>query len=73
MKRKLEISELIFKIISYVLLTAFALCCLYPFLYAVSASISGKTPVEYNQIVFLPKELQFEAFSWMFSQDVRSS
>ncbi len=70
MKRKLEISELIFKIISYVLLTAFALCCLYPFLYAVSASISGKTPVEYNQIVFLPKELQFEAFSWMFSQDV---
>ena len=42
MKRKLEISELIFRIISYVLLTAFALCCLYPFLYAVFASISGR-------------------------------
>ena len=69
MKRKLEISELIFKIISYVLLTAFALCCLYPFLYAISASISGKTPVEYNTIVLLPKEVQFEAFSWMFTQD----
>ena len=41
MKRKLEISELIFKIISYTLLTAFALCCLYPFVYAISASISG--------------------------------
>ena len=29
MKRKLEISELIFKVISYTLLTVFALCCLY--------------------------------------------
>ena len=40
MKRKLEISELIFKIFSYMFLTVFALLCLYPFLYAVSASIS---------------------------------
>ena len=34
MKRKLEISELIFKVISYTLLTVFALCCLYPFVYS---------------------------------------
>ena len=66
MKRKLEISELIFKIISYVLLTAFALCCLYPFVFAISASISGQRPVTYNEIVLLPKEIQFDAFSWMF-------
>ena len=46
MKRKLEISELIFKILSYTLLTVFALCCLYPFVYAVSASISGRSAVE---------------------------
>ena len=70
MKRKLEISEQIFKIISYVLLTAFALCCLYPFLYAIFASISGKHAVEYNEIVLLPKDVQFDAFSWMFSQDI---
>ena len=70
MKRKLEISELIFKIISYILLTVFALCCLYPFLYAVSASISGAEEVEYNRIVLLPKNVQFEAFSWMFNQDL---
>lgn len=31
MKRKLETSELIFKILSYTLLTIFALACLYPF------------------------------------------
>ena len=69
MKRKLEISELIFKIISYVLLTAFALCCLYPFLYALFASISGRHAVEYNEIVLLPKAIQYDAFVWMFQQD----
>ena len=46
MKRKLEVSELIFKIISYTLLTIFALACLYPFVYAISAAISGRAAVE---------------------------
>ena len=54
MKRKLEVSELIFRVISYVLLTAFAICCLYPFLYAISAAISGREAVEYGQLVLFP-------------------
>lgn len=62
MKRKLEVSELIFKIISYTLLTAFAICCLYPFVYAVSASISGREFVDNNEIILLPKGIQFDAF-----------
>ena len=66
MKRKLEISELIFKVISYTLLTVFAICCLYPFLYAISAAISGKHAVEYNHIILFPKNLQFDAFREMF-------
>ena len=70
MKRKLEISELIFKIISYTLLTVFAICCLYPFLYAVSASISGKHAVEYGQVVLFPKDVQFEAFTNMFNDNM---
>lgn len=70
MKRKLEISELIFKIISYTLLTVFALCCLYPFVYAVSASISGRSAVEYGSIVLFPKDLQFEAFARMFHDNM---
>ncbi|MGM9632094.1 MAG: carbohydrate ABC transporter permease [Eubacteriales bacterium] len=69
MKRKLEISELIFKVISYIFLTAFALCCLYPFVYAVSASISGREAVEYGQIILFPKDIQFEAFSMMFNNN----
>jgi putative aldouronate transport system permease protein len=70
MKRKLEISELIFKIISYLLLTVFALSCLYPFVYAISAAVSGRTAVEYSQVVLFPKDVQFEAFKAMFSDNL---
>ena len=70
MKRKLEISELIFKIISYTLLTIFALCCLYPFVYAISAAISGRDAVEYSKVVLFPKDIQFDAFKRMFNNNM---
>ena len=70
MKRKLEISELIFKVISYLLLTVFALCCLYPFVYAVSSSMSGRHAVEYSEVVLFPKDIQFEAFALMFQNNM---
>ena len=70
MKRRLEISELIFKILSYLFLTVFALCCLYPFVYAISAAISSREAVEYGQIILFPKDLQFEAFRRMFNDNM---
>lgn len=70
MKRRLETSELIFKIISYLFLTMFSIMCLYPFLFAISAAISGKDAVEYSQVVLLPKDIQFEAFRSMFSNNM---
>ena len=70
MKRKLEISELIFTILSYIFLTVFAVCCLYPFLYAISAAISGREAVEYGQIVLFPKDIQLEAFEMMFNNNL---
>ena len=70
MKRKLEISELIFKVISYTCLTIFALCCLYPFVYAISAAISGREAVEYGRVVLLPLDIQFEAFARMFNDNM---
>ena len=70
MKRKLEISELIFMVVSYVLLTVFALCCLYPFVYAISAAISGRAAVDYSQVVLFPKDIQFDAFKRMFSDNI---
>lgn len=70
MKRRLETTELIFKIISYALLTMFALSCLYPFVYAISSSISGRKAVEYSQVLLFPKDVQFEAFKNMFSDNM---
>ncbi len=70
MKRRLETSELIFKIISYLFLTMFSIMCLYPFLFAISAAISGKDAVEYSQVVLLPKDIQFDAFRSMFSNNM---
>ena len=70
MKRKLEVSELIFKILSYLFLTVFAICCLYPFLYAIFSAISGAEAVEYGEIVLFPKDIQFEAFKSMFTDNM---
>lgn len=70
MKRKLEITELIFKILSYTFLTVFSLCCLYPFVYAISAAISGRVAVEYNELILFPKDVQFDAFRQMFNDNM---
>jgi len=70
MKRKLEVTELIFKVISYTLLTVFALCCLYPFVYALSASISGRDAVENSRVILMPIDVQFEAFARMFNDNM---
>ena len=70
MKRKLEVSELIFKILSYLFLTVFAICCVYPFLYAISAALSGREAVEYGQVILFPKDVQFEAFKLMFGNNM---
>ena len=69
MKRKLEASKLIFKILSYTFLTIFSLACLYPFVYAVSSSISGIYAVDHNEVILFPKDIQFEAFKSIFSNN----
>ncbi len=69
MKRKLEFTELLFKILSYIFLTVFALCCLYPFVYAISSALSGRAAVEYGRVVLFPKDIQFEAFTLMFNDN----
>lgn len=64
MKRKVEISELIFKIIAYVLLIAFALMCIYPFLYALGASFSSLDAIKYNEVVLWPMTGTENAFKF---------
>jgi len=66
MTKRLDRSEIVFKIISYFLLTLFAVLCLYPFIYAISCSISGKGAIENGSIILWPVGIQFEAFGEIF-------
>ena len=67
MIKRLDKSELIFKIISYFLLTVFALFCLYPFVYSFSCVISGIAAMTSGSIILWPVDPQFNAFLYCFT------
>lgn len=54
MKRKMEVSELIFKIIAYVCLILFSAMCIYPLLYALGASFSTKEAMDAGVVALWP-------------------
>ena len=56
-------SEKAFKVFSYILVIVFAAITLYPVIYAFSVSISGKLAYESGEIVFLPKDVNFQAYN----------
>ena len=66
--KRLDRSELIFKIIAYSFATMFAIACLYPFIYTISASLSGRTAFELGKVVFLPVDFQFDAIIDVISE-----
>ena len=58
--------DMFFKILAYTLLGVFSIMALYPFIYAISASISGKVPFERGEILLFPKEITFAAYGEIF-------
>lgn len=66
MKRKIEVSELIFKIIAYVLLIIFSILCVYPLLYALGSTFSSWDAVEQGKVVLWPNGFQIESFKLVF-------
>ena len=54
MKRKMEVSELIFKIVAYVLLIVFALLCVYPLLYVLGSTFSSADAIADRRVVLWP-------------------
>jgi putative aldouronate transport system permease protein len=70
MKRKMEKSELIFKIVAYAFLIIFALMCVYPFIYALSSSFSSATAVEKGQVILWPSGFQGLAYKYVFEDNV---
>ncbi len=64
--KRLDRSEVIFKVLAYVLLTLFALACLYPFIYLISASVSGKDAMNRGEIYLWPVGFQIDAYKEIF-------
>jgi putative aldouronate transport system permease protein len=61
-RRKTEVSELIFKIVAYFFLVVFALMCVYPLIYVLSASFSSASAVDQGKVVLWPVDVQGGAF-----------
>ena len=66
--KRLDRSEIIFKIASYVILTIFALACLYPFIYILSASVSAKDAMDAGKVYLWPVGFQVDAYTEIFGQ-----
>ena len=52
--KRLDKTEILFKLISYVVLTLFAVACVYPLIYVLAVSISAEEPVLAGKVVLLP-------------------
>ena len=59
---RLDKTEIVFKVIAYTILILFALCCVYPLVYALFISISGKKEVMFGEVTFLPKGFSGAAY-----------
>ena len=67
MMKRLDRTEIIFKLVSYGLLTIFALACLYPLLYVLFSSISSKEGVEQGKIWLFPDTFNTATYGFVFN------
>ncbi|MGM9969889.1 MAG: carbohydrate ABC transporter permease [Anaeroplasma sp.] len=64
--KRLDRTEIVFKVLSYVLLTIFALCCLYPFVFILANSISSKNATQSGSISIIPDAFNLAAYQYVF-------
>lgn len=67
MKRKMEVSELIFKVVAYVLLIIFAVMCVYPLIYALSSMFSSYDALNKGEVILWPVGFQGAAVKFVLS------
>ncbi len=66
--KRMETSEIVFKIFSYFFLTLFALICLYPFIYSIAAAFSGRLEFNAGDVILFPVNPQIDAFVSIIQQ-----
>ncbi len=64
---RLERSDLILRIVSYLVVTLFALFCLLPFVMMISASFSTEAEIRRSGFGLLPKEFTLTAYQFIFN------
>ena len=77
--KRLDKTEIVFKILSYVILTIFALACLYPLIFVLSNSLSDRVQADSTNVVLFPLVttkkggsvlgLNFNAYKWIFADE----
>jgi multiple sugar transport system permease protein/putative aldouronate transport system permease protein len=63
---KLDRSDVILQIISYVAVTAFALFCILPFVLILSASLSSESSIMKSGFGILPRDFSLNAYEYIF-------
>jgi putative aldouronate transport system permease protein len=63
---KLDRSDLVLRIISYTVVTLFAVFCLLPFVLMLSASFSSEATIRRTGFGLLPKDFSLDAYEWIF-------
>ncbi len=66
---RMNASEKIFKIISYILIGMVALFTLYPLIYTFSASLSSKDAYETGQVVLWPVQINFDVYKMIYNKN----
>lgn len=66
--KRLDRSEIIFKVLSYTILTIFALCCLYPFIFILSSSVSSKTAADHGDVILWPIGFNLETYAFVLKE-----
>lgn len=67
MMKRMDKTEIVFKVLSYVLLTVFALCCLYPFFYILANSVSARDMVDNSRVNLIPKGFNLDAYNYVLT------
>jgi len=78
--KRLDKTEIVFKILSYTILTIFALACLYPLIYVLANSLSDRVQADSTSVVLYPMitkkgtedgiiGLNFNSYKWIFGQE----
>lgn len=69
-RRKMEVSELIFKIVAYFVLIVFALMCVYPLIYALSSAFSSSDAIKQGSVILWPVGVQGDAFVAVLTDNI---